>query len=146
MIGLSWVMTVLGWLSYPYTYYFDHFGAFLHIMGCLRHDPVKRCAPLLKSTSTLAVCPRCGPKTWYQRKFSSSRVNLTSKIEHFSWSGYWTIYCCLPIIEISNNKKWWCRLSSYCIAICMDLFSKKEFQMQFISHIKKCLLYTYKIK
>ena len=27
-------MNILGCLSYPYTYHFDHFGAFLHFGGC----------------------------------------------------------------------------------------------------------------
>ena len=29
-------MDVLGGLSYPYTFHFDQFGAFLHILWCLR--------------------------------------------------------------------------------------------------------------
>ena len=60
MIGLSWVMAVLGWLSYPYTYYFDHFGAFLHIVGCLRHDPVKK----MCTTSEVYIHPGGMPQVW----------------------------------------------------------------------------------
>ena len=36
MFDLSWVLNILGFLSYPYTYHFDHFGAFLTYFGVFK--------------------------------------------------------------------------------------------------------------